>query len=120
MAQALSVHGCFKAYLKRFKKRDEEMCYYCDSPVDNAEHALFVCAKWGAAREVYWLHNVYKRFRHFSSSPKKKRKKIESSLNEYQFGLRKEKETKHLTVSWPKISLIVKNKGIKHRNTRIF
>ena len=41
----------FNAYLKRFK-RDEEMCYCCDSPVDNAEHALFVCAKWGAAREA--------------------------------------------------------------------
>ena len=26
------------------------MCCYCDSPVDNAEHALFVCAKWGMAR----------------------------------------------------------------------
>ena len=26
------------------------MCCYCDSPVDNAEHALFVCAKWGVAR----------------------------------------------------------------------
>ena len=51
LAQALSGHGCFNAYLKRFKKRDE-MCYYCDSPVDNAEHALFVCAKWGAAREA--------------------------------------------------------------------
>ena len=44
--------GCFNAYLKRFKKRDEEMCYYCDSPVDNAEQAPFVCAKWGAAREA--------------------------------------------------------------------
>ena len=49
LAQALSGHGCFNANLKCFKKRDE-MCYYCDSPVDNAEHALFVCAKWGAAR----------------------------------------------------------------------
>ena len=28
------------------------MCCYCDSPVDNAEHALFVCAKWGVAREA--------------------------------------------------------------------
>ena len=28
------------------------MCYYCNSPVDNAEHALFVCEKWGAAREA--------------------------------------------------------------------
>ena len=52
LAQALSIHGCFNAYLRRFQKRDEEMCCYCDSPVDNAEHALFVCAKWGAAREA--------------------------------------------------------------------
>ena len=52
LAQALSGHVCFNAYLKRFKKRDVEMCYYCDSPVDNAEHALFVCTKWGAAREA--------------------------------------------------------------------
>ena len=49
LAQALSGHGCFNAYLKRLKERDEEMCYYCNSPVDNAEHALFVCAKWGVA-----------------------------------------------------------------------
>ena len=28
------------------------MCCHCDSPVDNAEHALFVCAKWVAAREA--------------------------------------------------------------------
>ena len=28
------------------------MCYYCDSSVDNAEHALFVCSTWGAAREA--------------------------------------------------------------------
>ena len=45
LAQALSGHGCFNAYLKRFKKRDEEMYYYCNSPMDNAEHTLFVCAK---------------------------------------------------------------------------
>ena len=45
LAQALSGHGCFNTCLKRFKKRHEEMCYYCESPVDNAEHALFVCAK---------------------------------------------------------------------------
>ena len=50
LVQALSGHGGFNAYLRRFKKRDEEMCCYCDFPVDNAEHALFVCAKWGVAR----------------------------------------------------------------------
>ena len=38
--------------MRRFNKRDEKMCCYCDFPVDNAEHALFVCAKWGVAREA--------------------------------------------------------------------
>ena len=52
LAQALSGHGYFNAYLRRFKKRDEETCCYCDFPVDTAEHALFVCTKWGVAREV--------------------------------------------------------------------
>ena len=52
LAQALSGHVCFNAYLKRFKKRNEEMCYYCDSPVANAEHALVECAKWGVARKA--------------------------------------------------------------------
>ena len=28
------------------------MCCYCDFPVDTAEHALIVCAKWGVAREA--------------------------------------------------------------------
>ena len=52
MAQALSGHGCFNAYLSGFKKRDEETCCYCDFPVDNAEHEIFVCAKWGVARKA--------------------------------------------------------------------
>ena len=34
LAQAFSGHGCFNVYLRRFKKRDEEMCCYCDFPVD--------------------------------------------------------------------------------------
>ena len=28
------------------------MCCYCDFPVDNAEHALFICDKWGVARKA--------------------------------------------------------------------
>ena len=51
LAQALSGHGCFNAYLKRFKKRDDESCSYCGSLVDNAEHTLLFCARWGKARE---------------------------------------------------------------------
>ena len=47
-----SGHGCFNAYLKRFKKRDDESCPYCRSLVENAEHTLFVCPRWGARREA--------------------------------------------------------------------
>ena len=45
LAQVLSGHGCFNAYLKRFKKRDEETRRYCDFPVKNAEHTVFFCAR---------------------------------------------------------------------------
>ena len=44
LAKGLSGHGCFNAYLKPFKKRDDKSCRYCGSLVDNAEHTLFVCA----------------------------------------------------------------------------
>ena len=45
-------HGCFNAYLKRFKKRDNESCRYCGSLVENAENTLLVCARWGAKSEA--------------------------------------------------------------------
>ena len=52
LAQALSGHGCFNAYLKRFNKRNDESCSYCGCLVDNAELTLFFCARWGVAREA--------------------------------------------------------------------
>ena len=52
LAQALLDHGCFNAYLKRFKKREDESCRYCGTLVENAEHTLFVCARWGAERKA--------------------------------------------------------------------
>ena len=52
LAQALSGDGCFNAYLKHFKKRDDESCRYCGSLVENAEHTLFFCTRWGAEREA--------------------------------------------------------------------
>ena len=52
LAQAFSGHGCFNAYQKYFKKRDDESCRYCGSLMENAEHTLFVCARWGVAREA--------------------------------------------------------------------
>ena len=39
-------------YLKHFKKRDDESCSYCGYLVDNAEHTIFLCARWGVAREA--------------------------------------------------------------------
>ena len=52
LEQELSGHRCFNAYLKRFKERYDESCRYCESLVDNAEHTLFVLARWGVAREA--------------------------------------------------------------------
>ena len=52
LAQAFSGHGCFNAYLKRFKKKDDESCRYCGSLVDNAEHTIFVYARWVPEREA--------------------------------------------------------------------
>ena len=52
LAQALLGHGCFNAYLKRFKKGDDESYSYCGFLVDNAEHTLFFCARWDVAREA--------------------------------------------------------------------
>ena len=48
LEQALSDHGCFNAYLKRFKKRDVELCRNCGFPVDDAEYTLFYAFLAGA------------------------------------------------------------------------
>lgn len=49
MAQILSGHGCFQGYLKRFGKINSDICMFC-SEVDNAEHTLFLCSRWGTQR----------------------------------------------------------------------
>jgi|UniRef100_A0A2S2QV64 hypothetical protein len=38
--QALSGHGCFAAYIKRFGKLESSECRFCDDPVDDAAHML--------------------------------------------------------------------------------
>lgn len=45
LTQALTGHGCFNAYLHRFKRRDSPTCRYCEFE-DTAAHTLFICAKW--------------------------------------------------------------------------
>ena len=47
-----AMAALFNAYLKRIKKRDDESYSYCGSLVDNAEHTLYICARWGAEREA--------------------------------------------------------------------
>lgn len=43
-------HGCFQAYLHKFKKTDFSKCRYCDSNNDDAEHTVFECDAWSAKR----------------------------------------------------------------------
>ena len=50
--QALSGHGCFKAYLHRFKLSESSACDFCGNEVDDAEHTLFHCTEWQEYRET--------------------------------------------------------------------
>ncbi|CAI6353663.1 unnamed protein product [Macrosiphum euphorbiae] len=50
MAQALTGHGCFQSYLWRRKKTENPGCVHCPAVFDDAEHTLFVCPFWDAAR----------------------------------------------------------------------
>ena len=43
-------HGCFNAYLHRFKKREDATCFYCQHPVDDVEHTIFRCDRWWRLR----------------------------------------------------------------------
>lgn len=46
MSHFLSGHGCFRYYVHRFKKTDEQSCLDCGEPVDDAEHVMFRCGRW--------------------------------------------------------------------------
>jgi len=43
LAQALSGHSCFSAYLHRFDKLDSPAWWYSDHQSDDAYHTFFVC-----------------------------------------------------------------------------
>lgn len=51
MTQLLTGHGCFNAYLERFKKRDDAICFYCQHPQDDVEHTMFQCDRWWRLRQ---------------------------------------------------------------------
>ena len=52
MTQVLSGHGCFKAYLHRFKISRQSSCDFCECEIDDAEHTLFHCPEWKGLREA--------------------------------------------------------------------
>ena len=52
MTQVLSGHGCFKAYLYRFKISRQSTCDFCECEIDDAEHTLFHCPEWKGLREA--------------------------------------------------------------------
>jgi len=50
MAQVLTGHGCFQAYLWRRKRATNPGCVHCPEVFDDAEHTVFNCPFWDAAR----------------------------------------------------------------------
>lgn len=49
LTQLLTGHGCFRAYLYRFKKAETDKCWYCGQ-LDDAEHTFFICPRWAKQR----------------------------------------------------------------------
>lgn len=43
LTQMLTGHGCFEAYLFRFKRRKSPACLDCGAEEDDAEHTIFRC-----------------------------------------------------------------------------
>nr|CAH7732355.1 unnamed protein product [Callosobruchus chinensis] len=50
LTQALTGHGPFRHYRKRFGRIQDEMCGHCGE-VDTAEHTLFDCSRWENLRQ---------------------------------------------------------------------
>ncbi|KAL4082654.1 hypothetical protein QTP88_029715 [Uroleucon formosanum] len=51
MAQAISGHGCFQKYLWSRDRARSPACVHCQFPMDDAEHTIFDCPFWDAARQ---------------------------------------------------------------------
>jgi len=53
LSQFLTGHGCFRYYLHRFGKTNNDTCVLCELRPDDAEHAIFQCdAAYRWRREV--------------------------------------------------------------------
>ena len=49
LAQFITGHGNFGAYLHKFKRRDSEECGYCGAP-ETAGHVVLECPRWHGIR----------------------------------------------------------------------
>ena len=50
LLQMLSGHGCFRAYLYRFKYEKSRECPTCVGILENAEHMFFTCTRFREQR----------------------------------------------------------------------
>ncbi|GBP65563.1 Retrovirus-related Pol polyprotein from type-1 retrotransposable element R1 2 [Eumeta japonica] len=52
LTQMLSGHGCFRAYLHRFKHDNSPECPSCPGVIENAEHVFFECPRFNSQRDL--------------------------------------------------------------------
>lgn len=50
LTQILTGHGCFKTYIKRIGKTEDDACTYCGQ-TDTVAHTMFECNRWSVERE---------------------------------------------------------------------
>ena len=51
LSHMLSDHGCFRAYLYKFKQEESPECSTCVGILENAEHMLFTCPRFREQRQ---------------------------------------------------------------------
>lgn len=50
LTQFLTGHVCLGQYLFKFKRINIPVCQDCQAPIDNADHAFFLCDHWNSKR----------------------------------------------------------------------
>lgn len=61
LTQAITGHGCFYSYLHKIGKQVSPACWYCDNPVDDAEHTIFHCDDWHHSRTRLEYDEIYEK-----------------------------------------------------------
>ena len=62
LTQMISGHGCFRAYLHRFKHDVSPEYSYCSGVSEDAEHVFFACPRFQASRSN-WESTVHEKLR---------------------------------------------------------